>query len=338
MTAPPYPAPLSAYYAVGTVDLLGQALAVNGPLAQPTCQLSLVLTAQTAPAARTFDPPLTLEVRQTPNGALLIDGRYHVGDGPVRDVPVADGTYSAQVRGDFFRAQPFTLVWPPVAARTPLDPVTGAPLDVGLLPGPLYPYPDLTSTPFNLGPTLLRGAVFTAAGDPVVNATVAFVGLPAFNPANPAWPFVEARTSDSGDWALLLPDRRRFGYPAETTAQAAVVMAISVTYPNGGPVVNIPDVSVTFGRENSLANTALRGVVTRSGGKPRGGIRIRTSVNALESRTRDDGRWSLYFDPNQLDVANVSVTATAADGTNATVAGAAVRKRATVVAPTIHLS
>ena len=325
-------------FAVAAVDLLGQALAVRGPLAPPTCPLACAIAAQLAPVARTFTPPLMLELLQSANGSLVFDGRYRVGDGPVREIPLGDGRYAAELRGDHYRPQPFTLDWPPVALRTPLD-AFGTPVDVPLFPGPAYPFPDVTALPFNLGPTLLRGSVFSADGTPVAGAEVEMLPFPALNPPAPAWPFIRTTTGASGDWALLLPDRRRFGIPGETTPQPVQDMTVQVRYPPipGGPVVNVQHVPVTLGRENALANTVLRGAVTRSGGRPLDGIAISTSANALVSRTRTDGRWALHLDPNQADVPNVAVTATAPDGSTATLNGVAIRSRATVVVPTIHL-
>jgi hypothetical protein len=323
-------------FAIAAVDLLAQALAARGPLAPPTCALACVIVAQVAPVARTFSAPLSLVLRQRDNGALLLDGRYRVRDGPVRDMPLGDGVYAAELRGKHYRAQPFSLVWPPPTLRTPVD-AFGAPLDVALFPSPAYPFPDLTVLPFNLGPTLLRGSVFTANGDPVSNAVVDVPALPALIPLTPAWPFIATRTGDTGDWALLLPDRRRIGIPGEATSQPPIPMTIRVQHPNGGPVVNIVNVPVTLGRENTVPNVALRGAVTRDGGRPLADVVITTSANALQTRTRVDGRWTLYFDPNQADVVNVAVTATAPGGSTVTVNGVAIRNRATVVVPTIYL-
>jgi hypothetical protein len=323
-------------FAVAAVDLLGRALATRGPLAPPTCPLACVITAQVAPVARKFDPPLSLESRQSANGSLVLDGRYRVGDGPVRDVPLADGTYDAELRGEHYRPQPFALTWPPVALRTPVD-AFGGPLDIGLFPSAAYPYPDLTTLPFNLGPTLLRGTAFKPDGTPVKDAVVSVPALPALNPPFPAWPFVQTRSGENGDWAILLPDRRRIGFPGEATAVAAVLMKVSVAHPPPDPVVEIADVRVTLGSENAVPNTSLRGAVVRKGGQPLDGVQITTSVNALQSRTHADGRWTLYFDPNQADVINVAVTAIAPDGSSATLNGVAIRSRATVVVPTLHL-
>jgi hypothetical protein len=322
-------------YAMAAVDLLARALAARGPLAPPTCALSCVLVAQVAPVARGFDPPLVLEIHQRENGSIVFDGRYRVGDGRVRDVPLSDGRYDAELRGEHYLPTKFTFDWPPPALRTPL--LGGVPVDLPLTPGAAYPYPDLTALPFNLGPTLLRGTVFTPSGDPVVDAVVDIPALPALNPAAPAWPFVATRTGASGDWALLLPDRRRIGFPGETTVQPTQLMTVRVQHPNGGPVVNIAQVPVTLGRENAVANTALRGAVARAGGQPLQGVVITTSDNALTSTTRSDGRWTLYLDPNHLGALNVAVTATAPDGSSATLNGVAIIRRATVVVPTIHL-
>lgn len=332
-------------FAVGAIDVLARTLATQGPFAPPATALDCVILRQTAPSARGFDPPLALVVRQTPNGFLVLDGRYRVGDGPVRDTPLADGSYDAELRGIAFQPRRFVLVWPPATLRSPAAP-NGAPIDLELLPAAGYPFPDVTGTPFNLGPTLIRGSVFTAAGDPVADATVRVRNLPPLNlPPLADWPFRVTRTGASGDWALFLPDRRRIGFTNETPAAtnppvpplAPVPMTIRIAYPSNGPVVNILDVPITLGRENAVPNTALRGRVAGLGGRPLGGAVITTSVNALASRSRADGSWSLYFDPNQADVPNVSVTATDPAGNAATVLGIAVRQRATVVVPTIHL-
>jgi hypothetical protein len=324
-------------FAVAAADLLAQALAARGPIAPPNCPLSCAVVAQLAPVARDFDPPLMLELRQGTNGSLLLDGRYRVGDGPLGDFPLGDGSYTAELRGDHYRPQPFTLDWPPTALRTPL--AAGAPVDVTLFPSTAYPYPDVTALPFNLGPTLLRGSVFRTDGTPEVGAVVTIPALPALNPPAPAWPFIQTETDASGDWALLLPDRRRFGIAGETTAQPPQSMTVHVQCLPlvGGRVLDFQNVPVTLGRENAVPNTSLRGQVTRAGGRPLGGVVITTSANALASRTRDDGRWTLYLDPNQVGVINVAVTATAPDGSTVTLNGVAIQSRATVVVPTLHL-
>lgn len=332
-------------FAIGAVDLVARAFATHGPLAPPTSALECVILRRTVPSARSFDPPLALAARQTPAGFLILDGRYRTGEGPMSDLPLTDGTYEAELRGAAFQPSPFVLVWPPATLRSPAA-ADGSPVDIELLPAATYPFPDVTGTPFNLGPTLIRGSVFTAEGDPVGDATVRLQNLPPLNlPPLSDWPFRVTRTGASGDWALLLPDRRRLGFTNETPAVttppspplAPVPMTIRIEYPSNGPVVNIADVPITLGRENAVPNTALRGRVTGPAGRPLEGAAITTSVNALTSHSRSDGSWSLYFDPGQTDVPNASVTASAPGGNTVTVPGVAVRQRATIVVPTIHL-
>jgi hypothetical protein len=324
-------------FAVAAVDLLAQALAARGPIAPPNCALSCAIVAQLAPVARAFDPPLMLELQQRVNGALTFDGRYRIGDGPLRDVSLGDGSYTAELRGDHYRPSRFQLDWPPSALRTPI--VAGVPADVGLMPSTAYPYPDVTALPFNLGPTLLRGSVFATDGTPEVGAVVSIPALPALNPPAPAWPFIQTETDASGGWALLLPDRRRIGVAGETAVPPVQQMTVHVQclpIP-GGRVLDFQNVPVTLGRENAAPNTSLRGQVTRAGGRPLGGVAITTSANALASRTRDDGRWALYFDPNYAGASNVTVKATATDGSTVTLNGVAIKQGATVVVPTLHL-
>jgi hypothetical protein len=327
-------------FALGTVDALASALAANGPQAPPVGELECVVIRQVVPVARDFTPPLTLILHRTAKGFLVLDGTYRVeGQAPVT-TPLGNGKYRAVVRGPYYRPTEFELEWPPMALRTPLvlpappDPALQQPVDLELLPSAAYPYPDLTTQPFNLGPTLVRGTFVTAAGDPIQGARVSVIGL-VLNPALPPWPFLDTETGPSGDWAILLPDRRRIGYPNETTPPANVTLNIRVT--NGAAVVNYPPLPVTLGRENHVPNTALRGQVTGAGRRPLPGATITTSLGPARSVSRADGQWFLYFDPAQPGAINVSVTATAPDGRTATVPGVTLVQKATVVVPSIHL-
>jgi hypothetical protein len=178
--------------------------------------------------------------------------------------------------------------------------------------------------------------VVTSSGDPVPRAQVSLVNLPAINPPNPPWPFTNSTTSDSGDWAILLPDRRRLGFLSETTVPAPLPLIVRIQYPDG-TTVDTPNIPVTLGRENAIANTALRGIVVGPGGRRVAGATIETSLGPEPSVTRPDGQWFLYFNPNQPDASNVTVTATAPDGTTAIAIGVEVKQRATVVVPTIQI-
>jgi hypothetical protein len=328
-------------FAVGTVDALARALATGGPQAPPVGELECVVLRQVDPVTRDFTPPLTLGVHRTTKGFLIFDGSYRIEGQATGPRPLANGKYRAAVRGPYYRPSEFELQWPPAALRTPLvlpapiDPALQQPVDLELLPSAAYPYPDLTTLRFNLGPTLIRGTFLTTAGDAIEGAQVSVTGL-VLNPAVPPWPFLDTETGASGDWAILLPDRRRIGYPNETAPPAAVALNIRVT--RGATVVNYPPVPVTLGRENHVPNTGLRGQVTGAGGRPFPGATITTSLGPERSITRANGQWFLYFDPNRPGATNASVTATAPDGRAATVTGVTLVSKATVVVPSIHIA
>jgi hypothetical protein len=323
-------------FAVGVIDALAQALTIQGPLAAPVGDLRCQVVQQLTPVARGFTPPLLLQTTQTANGFLILEGTYRTQGNAEAVLPLGNGQYLVEISGSYYQSAQFLLEWPPPAIRTPIDPLTGQPVDVPVLPGAAYPFPDLTASRFNLGPTLIRGTVLTSSGDPVPGAQVSLINLPAITPPNPPWPFTSSTTSQSGDWALLLPDRRRLGFLNETMAPPPLQLIVRILYPDG-TVVDTPHIPVTLGRENAVANTALRGRVVGPGGRPIAGALIETSLSPEQSETRPDGQWFLYLDPNQPDASNVTVTATAPDGTAATATGVEVKQRATVVVPTIHI-
>ena len=69
----------------------------------------------------------------------------------------------------------------------------------------------------------------TASGDPIEGGTVEIVNLAPFLNVPPAltlaqWPFVKATTSASGDWALVLPNRRYLDNTAEILPNPNVLL------------------------------------------------------------------------------------------------------------------
>jgi hypothetical protein len=330
---------------ISVTDALVRALRTAGTFPPLAGEVECRVVAQTAPLARTFTPPRRLHTMRHAGGFLSTEGTWTaVAPGPPQ--PLAPGTYSVEVRGDFYRPLVFTLVWPPAPgqSRVPLDGL-GQPDTLALLPAAHYPLPDGTTSRFQLGPTLIRGALFADNGAPLAGRRVEALNLPILNPPElpplGAWPFMATESSATGDWALVLPGRRYINAAAESlpvtnppTPPLTAVVTTRVTYAPG-VFTDVP-LTVEFAAENALKNTALRGQVTGPGGRPLPGVQITTSLNARQSVTRADGVWFLYFDLNQADAAGVTVTATRPGGATASAVGIPVRRFATVVVPTMQ--
>jgi hypothetical protein len=329
---------------ISVTDALTRALRVAGEFPPPLGAVEFQIVGQTLPAPRRFDPPRRLLTMRHAGGFLSIDGTWS-GDPMAAPLPLAPGTYDVEVRSDYYRPLTFSLVWPPGPGQTrvPLAPA-GQPDTLALMPAPQYPLPDGTTSRFQLGPTVIRGAVFAPDGAPLAGRRVEALGLPILNPPElPAlgpWPFMATESGVSGDWALVLPGRRHIDAAAEAlpvtnppTPPLTRAITIRVTYRPG--VFTDVALPVQYATETSLRCTALRGLVVGRTGQPLAGVAITTDVDGRQSTTRADGVWFLHFDLNQPDVAAATVTATRPDGTTASAAAVPVRHFATVVVPTI---
>jgi hypothetical protein len=312
----------SPRFSLSVIDRLARELATTVPNQSPA-EVEIRIVKQQAPVVRDFTPPLQLWTVRNRSGYLLLDGTYfRPGTGGQRGV-LGPGVYDVEVRAPGYQTSRGPLDW--------TNPTPRLPVNVELNPGANYPYPELSGRPYGLGPTLLRGSVFQPDGTPLTGAVASVPNL-VFNPA---WPFTRCEVSETGDWAILLPDRRRFtGFPEEQAAPVTINVIVRITPPVGAPV----DVSetVSLGGEHRIPNTALRGEVRGAGGRPVAGARLTTSVNPLASVSGPDGRWSLYFGLNQPDVNNVTVTATLPGGATRSLANQTVARRRTLVVPTIQ--
>lgn len=335
------------HVALSVTDGLLRALRVAGEFPPPVGDVECRILAQTAPTAREFDPPLVLTTFRNHSGFLVVDGSYARESDRDRPFPLGDGTYTIQVRGEYYQRATFDLVWPPAGnqARVPLPDAQGNPVTVNLLPGPAYPLPDTTTARLQLGPTIVRGSLFTAAGDPIKDVLVEVVNLPFLNPPElpplGPWPFLKSTTNDHGDWAVVLPGRRYIDNTAEIPAAGTITKPITL---NVQYVPNSPPTAYTrtfaLGGEHSLRNTALRGQVVGPGGRPISGAQITTSAGPASSVSRSNGLWFLYFGLDEFDPTlpdpNVTVTATTPDGATASDSSAVVKPSATVVIPTFR--
>jgi hypothetical protein len=338
----------SPRWALSVTDALKRALRTGGEFPPPLGDVSCEIVAQTSPVARTFDPPFVLWTIRTRSGYLVLDGTWARERGgrpePAR-LPLGAGTYRIVVRGDYYQERGFTLAWPPPdgQARIPLD-AQNDPENIDLLPGAAYPLPDVTTSRMQLGPTIIRGSLFTPAGEPVAGVLVEAVnlliqqpqGLPQLGP----WPFAAARTDDRGDWAIVLPGRRYIDNAPELRPPAAPPLVRPITIRIHLPNVPALDLveNVALGTEHSLRNTALRGQVVNAGGAPIRDAVVTTTVSGAASVTNGSGIWFLYFDLNQADVPNVTVTVTAPGGATASDSTARVLHGATIVVPTFHFA
>lgn len=338
----------SPRWALSVIDALKRALRTGGDFPPPLGEVVCEVVAQNAPAARTFDPPLALWIFRNHSGFIVLDGTWTRGpmarNAAEARLPLGDGTYRIRVSGDYYQPREFTLSWPPPAGQTriPLN-AQNNPVSIELLPGAAYPLPDVTTSRMQLGPTIVRGSLFTTAGDPLAGVLVEAVNLvfqqPQELPPLGPWPFLQARSDERGDWAIVLPGRRYYDNTLELRPPNAppIVRPITVRVhlPNG-PLDLVEN--VTLGSEHSVRNTALRGQVTGGGGTPLPGAVVTTTVSGATSVTRANGLWFLYFDLDQADVPNVTVTVTAPDGTTASDSTARVRHGATIVVPTFHFA
>lgn len=337
------------FVAISVTDGLIRALRTGGEFPPPLGTVTCHIVRQSLPVVRIFDPPRILQTFRNTSGFLATDGSYSAETQGPRTWPLGDGTYRVEVRSAIYQPHAFDLVWPPAGGqrRVPLD-ALNQPAIVELLPGPAYPLPDVTTGRFQLGPTIVRGTLVDAGGDPLPDVSVEIVNLPLVAPPPElpplgAWPFMTARTSATGDFALVLPGRRYIDNAAEIVPVAnppnpPLMRAITVRihFPNV-PALDLGE-QVAYGSDHAIRNTALRGQVVGGGGRPIEGAQIATSVDAVTTRTRADGVWFRYFRLDQADVSPVSVTATAPGGAVLNNPGALVRHGATVVVPTFYFA
>jgi hypothetical protein len=325
-------------FGISVADAFLATLRAFGRFPPPMGAIECVLVGQTAPTVRTFDPPRRFHTMRHAGGFLTADGSWSVPGEPGR--PLGPGAYLAEIRGEFYRPFPFQLTWPlpPNDSRIAAGPTGTA----ALLPAPSYPLPDVTTTRFQLGPTIIRGCFLEEDGAPVAGVGVEALNLlpfliPPELPALVDWPFLRTETNAAGDWAILLPGRRYLDPSPEIVPLGSPPLQKNITVRfslSGGPLDVV--VPVTLATDHSLRNTALRGRVTGRGGRPITGAAISTTLGARQSISRENGTWLLVYDLTQLTTAGVTVTATLPDGRTASAAGIAVMRQATITVPTLE--
>jgi hypothetical protein len=325
-------------FGISVADAFLAAQRAFGRFPAPLGAIECVLVGQTAPTVRTFDPPRRFHTMRHAGGFLTADGSWSTPDEPAR--PLGPGSYQAEIRGEFYRPFRFQLTWPlpPSDSRIGIGPTGTA----TLLPAPNYPLPDVTTTRFQLGPTIIRGCLLQTDGTPIEGVRVEALNLlpfltPPELPALVDWPFLRTETNAAGDWSIVLPGRRHIDGSPEVLSLGSppIQKNITLRFSLSGGALDVV-VPVTLATDHSVRNTAFRGRVIGRGGRPLAGAAISTSLDARQSTSREDGMWLLVFDLTQFTTAGVTVTATLPDGRTANVAGIEVRRQATITIPTFE--
>lgn len=254
-----------------------------------------------------LDPPIALKAKAGPSGAFLFADEQQAGGTVYRVTPAE---YRMRIESAFYQPLELEIEWP--LRQHP-------PLAIPLFPGTAYPFPDVTLSSTRL--TLLRGAVV----EEVFGTPIAGVQVEMIAPADMG-ELARCVTDARGGWVLTLLD-----------APAADFLAtLRFTKPDGGASVDVADVRVLRNAENSLSNTALRGLVlTAAGATPIHEAVITIDGHPGSVRTDRDGRWIFYLGLSEPD-GDVRVNATAPGGATAA-RDTPIRNRATVVVPPFRI-
>ena len=304
--------------ALNLVDSFAQFRGTQGPFPPPLGSLAFTIAAkQAGPGLVAIDPPQPLAGSASPSGFYLLSNEVTARD--AIQLTIAPGIYSVHIESDFYQPANILVTWPPDPARVPA---------FNLLPGAAYPFPDLTVQQSGAGLTLVCGSLFATDGTPIAGVGVGITAPAAAN----NWPFRRCLTSETGDWAVVIPDRQSFtpqGQPLPTTLN----ITLRIELPAGA--VDVPNVKVNLGTENSVPQTSMRGRVVNEKGIAIPGAVIAVNGVAGTSNSRSDGQWFFYFDFQQND-GQVRVTATAPNGRSQDQM-VNIRKLAAVVVPAFQI-
>jgi hypothetical protein len=318
------------------------------PHQRPLEPLAFWLVARTAPPPdEAYNPPRRLAIRRNPSGYHLFFGKEQLAGGQTRLLDLPDGEYRVRVTSPFYQTVEQTIVIPlpdlnrmdpdnpDPARRNPLDAYT-----LRLWPSAGYPFPDPlairpqdanrpcdgTNYPGGAGPTLLRGCLLTAGGQPIVGAGVQVPGATGV-----------VATDAGGNWVLWFPNAAASGRPTSANGNGSHPtgpVTVRFTLPDGA-TVDVPQVCVVRGRAASLQQTGLRGWARRAGAPVARAV-VTVSGQPGSAVTDDAGGWAYYFPLDQGE-AVVSVTATPPGGPALTQQNIQVRPRAVTLVPTFDL-
>jgi hypothetical protein len=271
-----------------------------------------------SPAPVIYAPPLEFITQTNPSGFVLQTGETRSASSALVRA-LAPGRYVWRLEADFYQPLEFEDDWPP-------SQIYDQSKDLQLLPGPAYPFPDLTLKQRELVLTLVRGSLFTVAGMPQQDATVELLS-PVLS--NSFVTFSKSVPDTQGNWVIPILQVQPED-PAPDFAHAAVRFTFS------GGLQSDVSLAITPGAENFIRQTALRGRVIQSGGLPVAAAAIGTSISAGSSLSGSVGQWAYYFGVLQND-SPATVTAVAPDGRRAQQTVQVLRGK-TLILPTMQVA
>lgn len=295
----------STQYAMGAIDRFAAARLPRDPqnpgrparIPPVLGDFQFLVTKRISDPQRDYQPPLLFITSTNPGGFILLSGDTKASlGGPT--LPLAPGRYHWRVESDFYQINEFEDDWPPALIYDQAK-------DLQLLPGAGYPFPDLTLKQRELATTLVRGSFFTSSGDPATIGTVELI-LPALTASYAG--FTKSSPDSQGNWVLAFIEQQKEDPPLDFAHSR-------VRFTLGAIQVDVM-LAITPGAENSIPQTALRGRVVDANNRGIAGATISTSLGGVQSTSKPDGQWSLYFPLNQGN-ARIQVTATTPDGRSA---------------------
>jgi hypothetical protein len=287
-------------------DSYARSRGLAGPHPRPMGSVAYSIIGRTTAGSRQlFRTPLKLAVKRNPSGFHLFFGELAGAPGESVAAGLSDGTYIVRVDSQFYQGVERDDIVVPTAFAPKTSDGPGQPWFFDLSPNYAYPFPDSSTLPGGLGPTLLRGVVRAFDGTGLAGAAIQVVGKSNLYSTDP-----------SGQWVLVFSD-------AEPSGDVTVHFALA-----DGTARDVV-VPIVQGRDNSLPQTALRGWAMAAGAGL-GGVRIQITGQLEDVISGADGSWFYYFDPNQM-ARVVSVTAQSPGGRRLTKDRIAVQPRATVM-------
>jgi hypothetical protein len=289
-------------------DSYARSRGVAGPHPRPMGSVAYSIIGRTTAGNRQlFAIPLKLAVKRNPSGYDLFFGELAGAPGETLTAGLSDGTYIVRVDSQFYQGAERDDIVVPTAFAPKSSDGPGQPWFFDLSPNYAYPFPDSSTLPGGLGPTLLRGVVRAFDGTGLAGAAIQVVGKSNLYTTDP-----------SGQWVLVFSDN-------EPSGDVTVHFAL-----RDGTARDVV-VPIVQGRDNSLPQTALRGWAMAAG-TGLAGVRIQITGQLGQVVTGADGSWFYYFDLNQM-ARVVSVAARSTDGRPLTQDRIVVQPRATVIVP-----
>lgn len=265
----------------------------SGPaaFAPPRGELAFSIVARNGVAVVGATPKLI--VTRNESGYFLSFGRVQVtdSDGRTRVERIQHSAgipdlYGIRIQSEFYQTVDFQLTLPA------LDPST--PIAVELVPGPHYPFRNVSSGSAwigasqcasppqrtGIGPTLLRGSLHDTAGSPVESTEITVQTRSNLG----GWTALAApaRTNEIGDWVVVLPVSQQ-------------TMPVSIAIERAGlPTLQITGLCAIDGRETVVREAALRGSVQRDGVGVAGAT-IAVAGRPATVTSGSNGAWAYYF-------------------------------------------